>query len=136
MSLIQDNERRAHRLTLGLAYFLILPMACSQVTRVPPTQYGNPGEAAVYHVTTVDGIIYPATRFIVSDSTLVIEAFYKSQETSQDNVRSVPFEIPLSQVKSVDRVTLDRGRASVWVFGVGVLMLAVLFFSGMSVNLS
>jgi hypothetical protein len=101
-----------------------------------PTEYGNPGDAVVYRIRTVDERVYSVTRYVVSDSSLVVEAFRESRETGPDDLPPVPFRIPLSQVKSVDRVTMDRGRASAWVFGVGALFIVLLFFSGMSVNLS
>lgn len=126
-----------HNVTMLVTSIVVmLSVACSQVTRVPPAEYGSPRKAAAYRIRTVDGALYTVSEYVATDSTLVIRAFHESQKKATDTPPPLPFEIPLSQVSSVDSVAMDRGRASLWVFGAGAVILVILFLSGMSVNLS
>jgi len=113
----------------SLAIVLILAVACSSTVRVPPSDYSTPGRAPVYRIRTVGGEVFSVKSYSVVDSTVVIREL--SHSSSHDaEVPSVPFSIPLRDIASIDRIVVDRGKASVWLFAVGAVILTILFFSG------
>jgi hypothetical protein len=118
----------SNRFITAACLLALLSCACSRSVRVSPSDYDNPGSAAAYRIVTVDDRHFSASRYSASDSTIVIEEFAASQSANADSIPDVPFVIPLRDVESIDRVTLDRGKASGWVFGAGVafLVLAIL----------
>ena len=116
---------------LFVIILLLILSACSKTIRVPPADYENPGSAAAYRIVTVDQGTFSVKRYTVSDSVIVVTEL--AAPTTDGDSLQVPFDIPLRNVQSIDRVSMDRGKASGWVIGFGAAFLAILFFSGLSI---
>lgn len=138
-----DYRRRVGRSVPGVimrtsalfAFLLLLVLsACSKSVRVPPADYENPGSAAAYRIVTVDQGTFSVKKYTVSDSVIVVTELAPSATSDEDSLQA-PFAIPLQSVQSIDRVTLDRGRSSGWVFGVGVGFLLIALAAAASISL-
>jgi hypothetical protein len=108
-----------------LAVLVLLVSACTKTIRVPPDDYGAPGSASVYRITTTTGKTLSVARYMVMDSTIVVEEFAPSQGADQKDSIAAPFTIQLRNVASIDRVVLDRSRSSGWVLAAGIVFFAV-----------
>jgi hypothetical protein len=122
------------RTAIWLALFPLFVTACSKTIRVPPSSYSEPGSAVAYHIQTVDDRTYSVTRYVVEDSVIVVEELARSKSANTNDTTTVPFEIPLRDVESIDRVVMDRGKASAWVFGFGAVAAALIFLTALSMR--
>ncbi len=118
--------------SLSFGALLLLAIACSRTIRVPPSDYDNPGRAHFYRIHTVRGEIFRARSYAIVDSSVVVKELSQASLDGEQGP-TVPFEIPLRDVVSIERIALDRGKASVWVFAVGAVILTILFFSGLEI---
>ena len=117
---------------LLLAVIASITMACSSAVRVPSSDYGNPGSAAAYHIRTADDQNFSVSRYKLADSLIIVEEWSQSSKAEAKSPPATPFEIPLRDVVSIERIVMDRGKSSAWLFGLGAAFVAFLFI-GLSI---
>ena len=112
---------------------LLLLTSCARTVRVPPSNYRDPGSAPEYVIRTLDGSKYRAAEFAYTDSSLVVTKIRDLHEDSSHSGTTL-FEIPLSNVASVDKVLPnDTGVVTVVLLISAVVGFLWLVGSGLSV---
>ena len=100
---------RAQFRFVTLLTIVFLAIGCAKYQTVSPSRFGDAkqGWGEKYRVTMNDGAHFTTTSFTVEDSTLLVREVTK---TSSEAV-SVPFSVPVSDIKRIELVTVDTKRS-------------------------
>jgi hypothetical protein len=105
--------------------FVMASLACTNYHAVSPSSYAElePSPKHGYRVSTLDNSVYVVKKLTVRDSTLVAEGWATPPGASGE----IPVEIPIEQVRSVERI--EKNYASPIVLSACVAGLIVAFAS-------
>jgi len=113
-------------------------LSCSYYERIPRKSYQqlDASDAERWKVETEDGTVYEVRRFLVTDSTLVIEKFACGTDSVRKEyplVTSIPYALKLDEVKRVEKWVDGNDLAPLFVVGL-VVVVAVVLLVILSVN--
>lgn len=122
MSMAHTSEKHVALRTRAIVSVVLVAIflcACTKATLLPRDRYDNPGPATLFRIYTAEGDTVVASRYVTTDTTIVVTKLWDSKKGSPD-LPEAPFEIPRENVLSIERV----GVNSLTVVIVGPLLLA------------
>lgn len=111
---------------MTLLLIAFMATGCSKAVEIPRDQFEPPASEGkgVHRICMVDKSSYEARAFSMTDSTIVIETLNPTD--SRYKRVELPIVLPLSEVESISKYELDRGRSFFLLAGSFIVIMFVI----------
>jgi len=106
----------------------LMATGCARAVLVPREDYDRASQerGKTHRVDMQDGSYYLARRFVVTDSTVVVEELYPSDKRYGPHV-TMPISLTMQDVASISRVETNWMRTGIVVLGITAVTVAAVW---------